>query len=97
MTTATYLRPEGGGVDVATLCRADGITALPCWHILMRPSTALTVAYAVAAIVSLLLALRASRAVDRRVARHSQAVAVAAALVALYLAYWRILGLRTWL
>jgi CubicO group peptidase (beta-lactamase class C family) len=58
---------------------------------------ALTAAFAAAAFVGVLVGLRVPKGVDRRVARHSQAVAAAAALVAAYLGYWGIIGLRSWL
>jgi hypothetical protein len=41
MTTATYLFPDTARVPVATLYKNDGKTALPYWHVFIRPAGAI--------------------------------------------------------
>ncbi|MEW6367608.1 MAG: serine hydrolase domain-containing protein [Acidobacteriota bacterium] len=58
---------------------------------------ALTVAFAIAAVLGLLLAARAPASEVNRWARwHSIAVSVANTIVAAYLLYWGMIGLRSW-
>lgn len=41
MTTATYFRPDSTKDKPATLYRADGTTAVPYWHVFVRPAGAI--------------------------------------------------------
>lgn len=41
MTTATYLFPDSARVPVATLYKQDGKTAVPYWHVFIRPAGAI--------------------------------------------------------
>jgi len=38
MTTATYFRPDSTKASVATLYKANGTTAVPYWHVFIRPA-----------------------------------------------------------
>ena len=38
MRTATYFRPDTTKLPTATLYRADGVTAVPYWHVFIRPA-----------------------------------------------------------
>ena len=57
---------------------------------------ALTLLFALASLWGLILAVREWKRLRRSVAIHSLLVAVACTVTALYLAYWGIIGLRTW-
>lgn len=41
MTTATYFRPDSTRVSAATLYKANGTTAVPYWHVFIRPAGAI--------------------------------------------------------
>ena len=38
MATATYMRPDSTRFPVATLYKPDGVTAVPYWHVFIRPA-----------------------------------------------------------
>lgn len=56
----------------------------------------LTLLFALASVWGLIVAVRARKSVRRSVAIHSLLVATACTITAIYLAYWGIIGLRTW-
>ena len=56
----------------------------------------LTLLFGLASIWGLIVAVRARKSVRRSVAIHSLLVALACTIAAIYLAYWGIIGLRTW-
>ena len=57
---------------------------------------AMTLAFAIAVLASLISVLRAGSEVRRGVRRFSIVVTTALVIAAAYLAYWGIIGLRTW-
>ncbi len=56
MRTATYLLPDTLTADLTTLYRADGVTAVPYWHLFARPAGAINAsAHDMAALLRFLL------------------------------------------
>ncbi|MGH9858066.1 MAG: serine hydrolase, partial [Acidobacteriota bacterium] len=56
----------------------------------------LTILFALASVWGLIAALRTHRNIKRSVAIHSLLVSIANTMATIYLAYWGIIGLRTW-
>jgi uncharacterized SAM-binding protein YcdF (DUF218 family) len=84
-------------VVIFILCTEDMITRLGNLTAWSAALFLATIAFAVAAVASVIASLRApAEGVRRSVRRYSLLVASALLIAAAYLAYWGIVGLRTW-
>jgi hypothetical protein len=84
-------------VAIFTLCGADFIERLGTFTVWSAALWVVSLLFGLASVVSFLVALRgSSEGVRPGVRRFSRIVSLALVIAAAYLAYWGIIGVRTW-